>query len=309
MFAETTKSTYSSQFKSFINFCRDQGLQPVPANNTTLTRYVAFLARTKVYSTIMQYLNIIRIIHLECGIPNPLRDNWYLKSVTQGIKRGKGNTSNQKTPILPQHLLYIYKLLNVQHLKDLQIWATILCAFFGLLRIGNITCSKQPNCIHRSDVTVTPKGLILKVTYSKTIQYRERCHYVVLPYIKGHPLCPTSPLLRFMSLTTSCSDDVPLFSIPNVTGKPCSPLTTSLFRRRLSGLTSKCPGLSGSSTHSLRRGGATWLLTSGVPVATIKILGDWKSDAIFKYLLPDTNSKFQLFTIPCSKLQKTTSTT
>ncbi len=95
-----------------MNFCRDHNLQPVPANNVTPTRYVAFLARSKVYSTIMQYLNIIRVIHLECGIPNPLHENWYLKSVTQGVKRGKGNTSLHKSPILPEHLLHIHKLLN-----------------------------------------------------------------------------------------------------------------------------------------------------------------------------------------------------
>ena len=33
---------------------------------------------------------------------------------------------------------------------------------------------------------------------------------------------------------------------------------------------------------------------SGVLVDTIKILGDWKSDSVFRYLTPDIRSKFHI---------------
>ena len=38
------------------------------------------------------------------------------------------------------------------------------------------------------------------------------------------------------------------------------------------------------STHSLRRGGATFLRLCGAPIEVIKERGDWKSDAVFLYL-------------------------
>ena len=37
-------------------------------------------------------------------------------------------------------------------------------------------------------------------------------------------------------------------------------------------------------THSFRRGGASFALEAGVPLDTISLLGDWKSDAMFLYL-------------------------
>ena len=121
-FAETTKAAYSTHLRSYITFCRQFELQPLPAENSVLARYATFLARSKAYSTVMQYLNIIRIIHapflarskayssvmqylniiriihLEFGMPNPLSDNWNLRTVTQGIKRGKASSPNQKAP-------------------------------------------------------------------------------------------------------------------------------------------------------------------------------------------------------------------
>ena len=250
----------------------------------------------------MQYLNIIRIIHLECGIPNPLVGNWSLRTVTQGIKRGKGNTTVQKSPLLPKHLHQILIQLDLKVLKDLQFWTATLCAFFGLLRIGNITVSKQPNCVTRESVSVTSKGIVISVNQSKTIQFKEREHQIILPYIKDHPLCPTTTLLNFMSRTPSCLDSSPLLSVPGKTGKPPVALSSSVYRRRLSFLASRCTDLPNCSTHSLRRGGATWLMSCGVPVASIKILGDWRSDSVFKYLLPDTRAKFNLISSACTSL-------
>ena len=62
-------------------------LPAVPASISTVTRYAVYLARSKCYSSVNQYLNIVRIIHLEFGLPNPLQDNWTIQSVLKGIKK------------------------------------------------------------------------------------------------------------------------------------------------------------------------------------------------------------------------------
>ena len=152
--------------------------------------------------------------------------------------------------------------------------------FLVFWELRNVTTSNQPNCVHRGAVSVTSNGIVIKVTNSKTIQFKERYHEAVLPFIQGHPLCPTTHLITFMSVTSSCPDDAPLFAIPGHLNNKVITLTASAFRRRLSLLLSKYTSLSNCSTHSLRRGGATWLLTSGVPVASIKVIGDWKSDCV-----------------------------
>jgi hypothetical protein len=38
------------------------------------------------------------------------------------------------------------------------------------------------------------------------------------------------------------------------------------------------------SSHSLRRGGATWAFQAGVPGELIQLQGDWHSDAYLEYL-------------------------
>jgi hypothetical protein len=38
------------------------------------------------------------------------------------------------------------------------------------------------------------------------------------------------------------------------------------------------------STHSLRAGGATALFIAGVPIETIRLLGRWQSDTVFRYI-------------------------
>jgi hypothetical protein len=45
------------------------------------------------------------------------------------------------------------------------------------------------------------------------------------------------------------------------------------------------------ASHSFRRGGASFAFQAGVPVETIKLLGDWKSDVFFEYLQIPMKSK------------------
>jgi hypothetical protein len=45
------------------------------------------------------------------------------------------------------------------------------------------------------------------------------------------------------------------------------------------------------STHSLRRGGATWLASRGVSLPIIRAIMDWKSDSVFGYVTPDANAR------------------
>ena len=44
-------------------------------------------------------------------------------------------------------------------------------------------------------------------------------------------------------------------------------------------------------TYSLRRGAATFLMLCGVPVHTIKAIGDWHSDCVTKHFKPNLSSK------------------
>ena len=45
------------------------------------------------------YVSIVRLIHLELGLKNPLKENWFVSSVLSGIKRGKGASQSYKLPV------------------------------------------------------------------------------------------------------------------------------------------------------------------------------------------------------------------
>ena len=57
--------------RAYMAFCNMIGVSPVPISQANLARYVAHLATKLSYSSIRQYLNIVRLIHLEGGLPSP----------------------------------------------------------------------------------------------------------------------------------------------------------------------------------------------------------------------------------------------
>ena len=281
---------------------------PIPITTENLCRYVAFLGRSYKFCTVQQYLNIVRLIHLELGLKNPLKENWFVSSVLSGIKRGKGASQSYKLPVDISMLRQFHQKLNHIDVEDSRFWSAILCCFFGLLRISNVTVINHKSVhdhkiIKRSDFSICSQGSILRVCGTKTIQYNERVLQVALPYIPNDCICPTSAIIRFLNLSGELPKSSPLFSI-HKNGK-IVPLTQDTVRRRLKQLLSSI-GLSHKQygTHSLRRGGATWLLVSGVPIDMVKTLGDWKSDVVQKYIKPDYKAKFDSISIAISKLSK-----
>ena len=118
-FAETTKSTYRTHLRTYLRFCIKFGLEPVPASQHTLIAYIAFLARTLKPCSINGYLNIVRIIHLESGLRNPLENNYAIHNLKKGIARVLGSPPDQKLPITCPILLKIKQLLCFCIPKDI----------------------------------------------------------------------------------------------------------------------------------------------------------------------------------------------
>lgn len=296
-FADSTKSAYTSQLKVYLDFCKELGCSPFPASNENLCRYAAYLSRTRAFSTVQQYMNVIRIAHLELGLPNPLKENWNLKTLLKGIQRGKAGM-DYKFPISTEHLHKIKDTLNPHNVEDCQFWAAVVICFFGLLRISNVTVKStsswdESKILHRSDITLTPAGMILCIRWAKNLQFKDRVLEVPLPWLQGRRLCPTTAVGQFLALTGMVPEEAPLLSYSTPSGLRV--LTQNALRKRL---TSVLPNIGVDpkkySTHSLRRGGATWLMSAGVPVSAIKVIGDWKSDCVYKYLCPNVMTKMKI---------------
>ena len=222
-FSESTRRTYQSQQMLYLQFCASLNIDPVPIVLCNLGRYIAFLGAKLCYSSVKQYLNIVRIMHLENGFSNPLSNNWYLSSILKGLRRHKGDGISQKLPITVSILQGILTVLNFNRPFDISFWAACLVALFSFFHKSNLLIPstlqfdpKKHLCV--SDVVFKPTGAVLSVRWSKTIQYRQKVLHIPLPRISDSPFCPTAALLLCITALPQRSTPTPLFSYPSASG-------------------------------------------------------------------------------------------
>ena len=256
-YSDNTKRTYQSHLRSYLGFCALMRYPPVPVSHLTICRYAAFLAKRLSVASIKKYINIIRILHLEAGLPNPLKETWFLDTVIRGIGRHKGLGTRRKLPINPHILLKIRSLLDLSSSVDAVFWAACLLAFFGFLRKSNLfppSAAKFDPSKHllRDDFTLFNWGIMLTIRWSKTIQFGERILRAPIPWLPNHPLCPVQALLGAFSLTQGAPPTGPAFVIikeGRVSPFPPSKFV-SMLRTHLSSLGFQANLFSG---HSFRR--------------------------------------------------------
>lgn len=298
-FAASTAKTYSAQLTSYLSFCDQLLIKPVPISQTDLGRYIAFLSRRLSFSSVRQYLNVVRLLHLDAGLKNPLENNWYVTSILKGVRRVKGDKPSQKFPITLEILRDIFLHLNLYDALDRCFWAACLVGFFSFFRKSNLLIKSHilfdpSRHLCAGDVQFTPEGAILKVRWSKVIQFRERTLYIPLPKIPNSPFCPSAALLMVTLGNQPCPRPVPLFRY-HFGGADNVPLTHSQFTQKLHASLSAC-GIQAAkySGHSFRRGGATFALQCGLPINLIKLQGDWSSNACERYLEPSLQLRKQV---------------
>lgn len=284
-FAESTKSVYRTQIKKYIEFCKNYGYEPVPASSQVICRYVAYLAQTMCPSSIKQYLNVVRILHLENGMQNPVQDDYILKSVIKGIERVKGNFVRRKLPITVDILKAFLTVLDLKNSQNLTFWAASLVAFFGMMRKSSLFPHGAPKdhlCL--SNCTLEDWGIKISVSYSKTIQCQERKVFIALPWnVVDKQLCPVATLLKALKLGRCCqaTDYVFTFLSDGKQFRMTYELFTSMLRNVIKKLNLPVSDYSG---HSFRRGGASCAFYAGIPPEIIQAQGDWRSLAYLNYI-------------------------
>ena len=164
-FADSTKASYKTHLRTYLRFCFHFHLEPVPATQNTILCYIAFLARTIKPSSINNYVNIIRIMHLDAGMANPLEANFAVTNLKRGISRELGVPPEQKLPLTCEILLDLKKLLNFHRGKDISFWCACMLAFFGFLRKSTLLPKNLSNpgndCVLRSDLKMSSSTQIV----------------------------------------------------------------------------------------------------------------------------------------------------
>ena len=289
-YSENTKRSYRTHRKTYLQFCELLSTPPAPATTSFLCLYVAYLARFLLPQSVCLYLNYVGLLHRELGMTNPLLDDWVVSSVLRGLRRIRGVPPKPRLPLTIPLLFAIRGRLNLNCSKHASFWAICLVAFFGLFRKAHLLPTSGSDfhpgrMFTRSDFTVRPDAIFILVRWSKTIQMGQRTVTIPLVAAPGSPLCPVAAVSHAFSLCPGLAPSSQAFMWRDSAAIQNVAFTYKAFMTIMKQLLCDVgvdPSLYG--THSFRRGGATFALEAGVPLDTISLLGDWKSDAMYLYL-------------------------
>lgn len=269
----------------------------MPLSQQNLACYTAFLASRIKYSSVRQYLNIVRLLHIEAGLPNPVGASWLSTSVLKGVRRSLGDACSPKLPISVDILLKMFYVLDLSSPLDICFWGAALTAFFSFLRKSHIVpasgSGSVANLLTRADVHFLPDHVNIHIRHTKTIQFQERGLQVPMPRIPDSVLCPAQALLLALNLVPDAPQSGPLFVY--VMDGRSQVLTYNVFISKLRGVLSTI-GMDPSqyAGHSFRRGGASLALASNVPTVLVKMQGDWRSNAYERYIEPSKDLKLSV---------------
>ena len=132
---------HKSQLRAYLRFCLFFGYTPAPCRAMHILLYIVLLARTLSTSSIPNYLNVVRLLHLQLAYPNPLEEPLFKQQKTllmRGIKRLNGDFVSQKLPITPEVPYKMQCHLNFASSLDATFWAACLVAFFSFFGKSNL---------------------------------------------------------------------------------------------------------------------------------------------------------------------------
>jgi hypothetical protein len=173
---------------------------------------------------------------------------------------------------------------------SIMFWAAMTLAFFGFLRLGELTCNckfnpethLKPDDVLFSSESQPNNAMFVRIKESKTDPFRSG--QTITIGSSNTPLCPVVAMKNCLALRPTTVG--PLFV--NSLGKP---LTKQELTRKTRQLLSQAGfQVSNFAGHSYRIGAATTAASARLPPWLIKTLGRWSSDCYERYIqtLPST---------------------
>ena len=219
--AQSTKKTYGSGMRQFFTFCSQMSINlQLPIGEDILINFSVAMARSVQYTTIKNYLSAVKNYHSSHGYELHLFNFLRLRLILRGIKRSQGQQSKVRRPITLQLLNLFYHLLNVQRTDNrdsLMLWAAMTLAFFGFLRIGELTCNSTFDPKHHlmnRDITFMPRNspqyMLVRLKVSKTDPFRQGQTIVIGK--TDSPLCPITAMVAYLNSRPLSSDSGPVFT-------------------------------------------------------------------------------------------------
>ncbi|XP_033737479.1 uncharacterized protein LOC117325409 [Pecten maximus] len=295
-FAEGTSRNLDIQWQAFFLFCEAFQREPLPVNTQTICLYIQFLSRSmKSPDSIRNYVSGVKTLHILTDTDYSQVRQFEVNLALRGVARLNPHCPHRASPITPRILLEFVKFINFSDPLHATLWCSFLLSFYVMIRKSNIVASsggfKPEQILLRQDISVQGDMLMVCLKWSKTNQFGKRKHVIPLIRIPSSKLCPVLAFHNMCDLVPA-PPEAPAFSMPGTRSKPISYSCFQKFLKFLIVQTGRDPAL--FSSHSFRRGGATWAFQSNVPGELIQLQGDWASDAYKIYLDHSLEQKMQV---------------
>lgn len=245
--------------------------------------YIEHLARNqKTAAAVASTISSLRAILSRLSIPLTEINAYFVQALQRSISINKRTVTFQRPPITPDHIKRIFQAVgNVKYAPHFR--SAVLLMFATAMRQSNLFPRTQRSfdphrMLLRKDVSTSPTGVVIRNKWSKSQQTVASLRYQSVPTASNHRLCLRHALNTQLAACTHTASNLPLFHFDD--GKPI----TLSFILKLWTYALRRAGLSSLYTlHSLRRGGATYLQTSGVPMPELASHGGWRSAAVLRY--------------------------
>ena len=295
--APNTVNKYKYGYEKFCKWCKQFNINSLPANDFDVALYfVSLLQNGCSYSIIEDAFYSIHWVHEISNNLNPCKSSLVVNA-KEGALRSVGRTVTKKEPITPEILDNLVKMYGSEttNIFELRTMCLFLLGYAGFFRFSELVNIK------REDISFYEHYMCIRITKSKTDQYREGAEAVIAK--TGLTTCPVTMLQRYISL--ACVDNSNGFIFRSLTlikstgiykFKGLKSLTYTRAREILLDVIGKL-GLDKSKfgLHSLRSGGATAAANAGVSDRLFKKHGRWKTDtAKDGYVKEDINERISV---------------
>lgn len=267
--SESTKESYTRDWQYFVDWCLGLGLQNLPAEPSTVRRYITFLADLgKASSTISRAMTSISQAHKILSLQSPTTAPDVLE-VWKGIRREHGTAKKRAKPLMYDDLKIVIDNIRPTFIGRRDA-ALLMIGWAGALRRSEIVA------INREDIEFVPEGMILNIPKSKTDQNSEGFR-LGIPFGTDEKYCPTKRLQSWIRIAGIESG--PIFFQIGMSGKKfvcdisepvrlTSRMVNVIIQRRMRRAGFDTRGYSG---HSLRAGFVTTAAKMNIPEYLIQI--------------------------------------
>lgn len=205
--SDATLRAYQSDWDDFDRWCEAKGACAMPADPATVLAYLIDQSAILNISTLQRRLVAIRDSHRGAGetldtSQKAFRDTW------RGLRRAKGKPPQKSKPVMTRDLRRMLATLSDERLIGLRDRALLLIGFGAALRRSELVSLRIKPEAGASYVEVTPDGLVISLSSSKTDQMHAG-QTIGVPYGSHPETCPVRSYQKWIEV--SGLSDGPVF--------------------------------------------------------------------------------------------------